>query len=71
MVLGFPYFYDPLPYRGPGTAPFDAPRLPSLGLGHVLSPVRPCATVWGGRGAVARPRAARWRSGEPFQNGAY
>ena len=24
----FPCFYDPPPYRGPGTAPFDAPSSP-------------------------------------------
>ena len=36
FVVGFPPFYDPPPYRGLGTAPFDAPRLPSLALGAVL-----------------------------------
>ena len=27
--------------------------------------------MWGGRGAVALPRAVAWRSGEPVQNGAF
>ena len=66
IVLGFPcfchVFYDPPLYRGPGTAPFDAPRSPSLALGPVLSPGTPSA-VWGGRGAVEQPRGVRWRPG--------
>ena len=35
---------------------FNAPRVSSLALGPVFSPIRPCAAMWGGRGAVARPR---------------
>ena len=66
----FPCSHDPPPYRGPGTAPFGAPRKLRLALRPVLSPIRPYA-VWGGGGGVARPRALAWRSGEPFQNGAY
>ena len=69
--IGISMLYNPPPYRGPGTAPFDAPHLSSLVLGPVLSPITPCIAVWGGRGAVTLPRVARWRSGEPFQNGAY
>ena len=30
-----------------------------------------CAAMWGGRGAIVRPRGVRWRSGEPFPRGAY
>ena len=70
VVLRFPCFYDPPPYRGPGTAAFDGLRLSRLALGPVLSPIRSCA-AWGGRGAVARTWAVACRSGEPFQNGAY
>ena len=61
IVLGLPCFYDPPSCRGPGTAPFDAPRWPSRALGAGISPIRPCAAVWSGRGAVGRPRG---RSGD-------
>ena len=54
-----------------GRLSLDAPRSPSLALGPVLSPIRPCATVWGGRGADARTRGDRWRLWEPFHFGAY
>ena len=71
-MLGFPsFFYDPPPYRGPRTAPFDEPRSPSLALGPVLSPATPRDAAWGGRGTVARPRAVAWRWGKPSQNGAF
>ena len=46
----------------PARAPFNAPRSPSLELGSVLSLLTPCAAMWGGRGAVMRPRGVRWRS---------
>ena len=36
-----------------GRAPFHAPRSPSLALAPGLSPVTPCAAVWGGRDAAA------------------
>ena len=71
IVLEFPFFCDLPPYRGPGTAPFDVPRKARSRLRHVLSPIRPCAAVWGRPGEAAQPRAARWCSGEPSQNGAY
>ena len=70
ISMFFQCFYDPPPYRRPGTAPFD-PRSPSLALAPVLSPSTPRAAVRGGRGTVARPRRVGWRSGEPFQNGAF
>ena len=69
--IGIYMFNDPPPYRGPGTAPSDAPCSPSLALRPVLSPIRRCAAVWGGRGAVLRPRGGRWRTEEPFRNGAH
>ena len=61
--VGFHVFTISPPYRGPGTAPFDALRSPSWASVPVLSPGSPRATVWGGLGAAARPRGARWRSG--------
>ena len=66
---GSPCYYDPVPYRGPDTAPFNAPRWSRLPLGHVLSPMGPCA-MWEGCGAVARPRAVAWRPGKQFTKGA-
>ena len=66
---GSPCYYDPVPYRGPDTAPFNAPRWSRLPLGHVLSPMGPCA-VWGGRGALVRQQAVAWLPGEQFRKGA-
>ena len=51
------------PSPGGSGTPFDAPRSPSLALGPVLSPITPCAAMWGGRGAVLRLRGIWWRSG--------
>ena len=63
------------PPRGPSEAVagavFHAPCSPSLALGTVLSPATPRAAVWGGRGTAARPRVVAWRSGVPFQKGAF
>ena len=50
-------------------AVFHAPRSPSLA--PVLSPATPRAAVSDGRRTVAWPRALAWRSGKPFQNGAF
>ena len=49
--LGFPRFYDPPPYRGPGTAHFDARRLSSLALGPVFADEILCRVgrAWRGR----------------------
>ena len=55
----------------PGRAPFNAPRSLSWTAVPVLSPRTSRAAVWGERGAVARPRGVRWRSGEPVIHGAY
>ena len=65
VVLGFPCFHDPPPYRGPGTVPCDAPRWPSLAAATVLSPATPTAAAWGGHDTVARPRGVGWCSGAP------
>ena len=66
-VLGFPFFYDSPPSRGasdpsPGE-PLDAPRSPRCSSEPVLSLSPQRAAVWGGRGATARPREAKWSSG--------
>ena len=66
-VLGFPFFYYYPPSRGasdssPGE-PLDAPRSPSRSSVPVLSPGPQRAAVWGGRGAPARAREPKWRSG--------
>ena len=58
---------DPLLSRGlsktsPGGLLSISPRSPSLALGTVVSPITSCAAMWGGRGAVLRPRGVRWRS---------
>ena len=69
------HIYDPPPHRGraslsPG-APCHARRSPSWTAGPDLSPTTPRTAMWGGRGAIARPRGVGWRSGEPFPHGAY
>ena len=66
-TLGFPFFNDSPSFRGasnpsPGGS-FHAPRSPSRSSAPVLSPVRQRAAVWDGRGATARPREAKRRSG--------
>ena len=63
----FPGIQEAVPRR----APFDAPRSPSSAAAPILSPVTPRAAVWGRRGAVARPREARWRLGEPVPRGVF
>ena len=77
IILGFPCFFHVFTIprhigdRGRLLSTLPAPRSPSLALAPVLSPATPRAAVWGGLGAVARPRTVAWSSGEPFQNGAY
>ena len=66
-TLGFPFLNDSPPFRGasdpsPG-GPFHAPPSPSRSSAPVFSPVRQRVAVWDGRGATARPREAKWRSG--------
>ena len=74
-VLGFPFFYDSPPSRGasdpsPGE-PLDAPRSPRWSSASALSPSCERAVVWGGRGAAARPREAKWSSGVTAVFGVY
>lgn len=47
----------------PGGRLPPAPGSPSWVLAEKLRPNSPTADVWGGRGAVAMPRAAGWRAG--------
>ena len=69
-----PEIMEPLPSRGsplfpgtkqavPGRAPSRPPRSPSATAAPLLLRGPPRAAVWGGRGAVARPRVVWWRSG--------
>ena len=55
----------------PGRAPSHTPRSPNWMAAPVFLPVTPRAAVWGRRGAVARPREARWHSGEPVLRETY
>ena len=47
----------------PGNVTFQGPRSPSRSSAPVLLPAPQRAAVWGGRGATARPREAKWSSG--------
>ena len=66
-VLGFPFFVFNPPSRGASDPsrgePLASPRSPSRSLAPVLSPRPQRAAVWGGRGATAGPREAKWSSG--------
>ena len=65
---GVSIFNDSLPPRGasrrvPGRTSFQGPRSPRWSSAPVLPPGPQRAAVWGGRGATARPREAKWSSG--------
>ena len=49
-----------------------SPAITGTGDGSVRRPpLAEFGAMWGGRGAVARPRGVRWRSREPALRGAY